>query len=362
MAKQERHIYAAGNTARGYKTFFDSVLQGMERVYILSGVVEGVTSPLIEAIGKEMSRKTNQVEWIHSPFVNGQYDGVIFHEWKVAIMDGSYPRLWRPTAPGVTDIQVNLQSAVNTDQLAPYKRHIAAWYEDIFTKSEAAYQAFGEALRIHDEWEAPYIDNLNREEANRVTEEVIALFFGEEKLGKKARVRRMYLGAATPRGPVDHIMKLTDSLQKRYFIKGRPGSGKSTMLKKLVVEAENRGFDVEVYHCGLDPHSLDMVIVPEKGLAIFDSTAPHEYFPSKETDEVIDMYKRAIASGTDEKYEEELADIKARYTQKIKEATASLLAAKELRDQVNSVYAEAADQSRLKAVAQAIMSRLARMG
>ena len=34
-------------------------------------------------------------------------------------------------------------------------------------------------------------------------------------------------------------------------------------------------FDVEIYHCGFDPHSLDMVIVREVGIAIFDSTSPH---------------------------------------------------------------------------------------
>lgn len=362
MAKTVRHIYAAGNTARGYKTFYDSVLSGLERVYILTGTVEGVTSPLIENIGNQMARKTDEVEWIHSPFVNGQYDGVIFPKYKVAIMDGSYPRIWKPAFPGGTEIQVNMQSLVNVEQLEDYKNQIPVWYEEIFSKSEAAYEAFGEALRIHDEWEAPYIENLDREEANRVTEEIKALFFGEDQLEKKARVRRMYLGAATPEGPVDHIMKLTDQLAKRYFIKGRPGSGKSTMLKKLVKEAEARGFDVEVYHCGLDPHSLDMVIVPEKGLAIFDSTAPHEYFPSKETDEIIDMYARAITPGTDEKYEEELLDIKVRYSQKIKEATANLLAAKELRDQLNSAYQETVDQQRLNAVTQAIVSRLTKMG
>lgn len=361
MAQRERHIYAAGNTARGYRTFYDSVLEGMERVYILTGVVEGITSGMIETIGTELGRKTSQIEWIHSPFMNGQYDGVVFPEWKAAIMDGSYPRIWRPSAPGVTEIHVNLQTAVGIDYLARYKGQIAAWYEEIFRKSEEAYAAYGEALRIHDEWEAPYIANLNREEANRVTEEVLTLFFGEESLEKESHVRRMYLGAATPQGAVDHIMKLTDHLQKRYFIKGRPGSGKSTMLKKLVTEAQKRGFDAEVYHCGLDPHSLDMVIVPEKGLAIFDSTAPHEYFPSKETDEVIDMYERAITPGTDEKYEEELMDIKVRYRQKMQEATALLGAAKELREQLNNVYLEVTDQPRLKAVAQAIMSRLERM-
>ncbi|UED73774.1 PRK06851 family protein [Brevibacillus sp. DP1.3A] len=361
MTKKVRHIYAAGNTARGYKTFYDSVLEGLERVYILTGTVEGITSPLIESIGNQMARKTDEVEWIHSPFVNGQFDGVIFPRYKVAIMDGSYPRLWRPASPGVTEIQINLQAMVDVDQLVDDKDRIAVWYEEIFKKSEEAYQAFGEALRIHDEWEAPYIENLDREEANLVTKEVIGLFFRDEQLEKKAKVRRMYLGAATPQGPVDHIIKLTDQLEKRYFIKGRPGSGKSTMLKKLVKEAQTRGFDVEVYHCGLDPHSLDMVIVPEKSLAIFDSTAPHEYFPSKDTDEVIDMYERAITPGTDEKYEEELLDIKVRYTQKIKEATANLVAAKELRDQLNTTYQEAVDQQRLKAVSQALVSRLTKM-
>ncbi|MFD2370029.1 hypothetical protein ACFSO0_08625 [Brevibacillus sp. GCM10020057] len=361
MAKRERHIYAAGNTARGYRTFYDSVLAGMERIYYLTGVVEGITSRVIETIGKEMARVTDQVEWIHSPFENGKYDGVIFTDWKVAVMDGSYPRQYRPLAQGVTDIQVNLQTSLKVELLTPYAAQITGWNAGIARHSQEAYDAFAEALRIHDEWEAPYIANLDRDKANRVTEELIERLFADEPLGKTARVRRMYLGAATPQGPVDHIMKLTDHLQKRYFIKGRPGSGKSTMLKRLVSEAEQRGLDVEVYHCGLDPHSLDMVILPEKGVALFDSTAPHEYFPSKPTDEVIDMYERAITPGTDEQYADELFDIKARYSQKIKEATACLVAAKELREQLNNVYLEATDQQRLKVVTEAIMGRLACM-
>lgn len=361
LTKRERHIYAAGNTARGYRTFYDSVLEGIGRIYYLSGVVEGITSPIIESIGKEMGRKIEQVEWIHSPFENGKYDGVILHDWKVAIMDSSYPRLYRPQAPGVIEIHVNLQTALNVDLLTPYAVQIAGWFEGIDKKSQEAYAAYGEALRIHDEWEAPYIENLDREKADQVTEELKGLLFAGEPLNKTAHVRRMYLGAATPQGPVDHIMKLTDHLDKRYFIKGRPGSGKSTMLKKLVAEAQKQGLDVEVYHCGLDPHSLDMVILPEKSVALFDSTAPHEYFPSKPSDEVVDMYERAITPGTDEKYADELFDIKARYTQKMKEGTAALAVAKELRDQLNAIYIEATDQQRLKAVAQAIMSRLARM-
>lgn len=360
MTNKERHIYAAGNTARGYFTFFDSVLTGMERVYLLTGAVEGITSPLIERIGKELEKKTGLVEWVHSPFVNGEYDGVLFPEWKVAIMDYSYPRIWRPQAPALTEIHVNLQTSFHADRLAPMRERIASWYAEIFRKNQEAYERFAEALRIHDEWETFYIQNLDRESANRITEELITRLFDGEQLAKHSRVRRMFLGASTPQGPVDHVVNLTDSLPKRFFIKGRPGSGKSTMLKKLVGEAEKRGYDAEVYHCGLDPHSLDMVILPEKGVAIFDSTAPHEYYPSKETDEVVDLYTRAIAPGTDEAYAAEIRESKRRYKQQVQAATAHLAEAKELRMRVNQAYREASDHSRLEAVAQAIISSLTR--
>ena len=98
-------------------------------------------------------------------------------------------------------------------------------------------------------------------------------------MNKPSKVQHRFLGAATPVGAVDFVPNLTEDVPKRYFIKGRPGSGKSTMLKKIVAEGEKRGFDIEVYHCGFDPNSLDMIIIRELGIAIFDSTAPHEILP-----------------------------------------------------------------------------------
>src|SRR5690606_25296046 len=128
---------------------------------------------------------------------------------------------------------------------------------------------------------------------------------------------------------------------KRYFIKGRPGSGKSTMLKKLAAAATERGFDIELYHCGFDPNSLDMLIVRELGFAIFDSTAPHEYFPVHDTDEIIDMYALCIAPGTDEAHATELSDISARYRAKMDESIARLAEAKRWRDELEEVYGAA---------------------
>src|SRR5690606_28997697 len=206
-----------------------------------------------------------------------------------------------------------------------------------------AYARFAEALRVHDEWEAVYIDNFDREAANRLTEDYEQILFGNRRGHGASRVDHRFLGAATPRGAVDFVPNLTAGLEKRYLIKGRPGTGKSTMLKKFVGTATERGFNVEVYHCGFDPESLDMVIVRELGFAIFDSTSPHEYFPEWPGDEIVDMYERCIKPGTDEAYASEIAEIKARYSAQMKQAIGQLAEAKRQRDELKRLCAEAVD-------------------
>lgn len=66
-----------------------------------------------------------------------------------------------------------------------------------------------------------------------------------------------------------------DKFDAVYIIKGGPGTGKSTFMKKLGEEAERRGLVPEYYFCSSDVGSLDGVIIPEKRAAVLDGTAPH---------------------------------------------------------------------------------------
>ena len=154
------------------------------------------------------------------------------------------------------------------------------------------------------------------------------------------------------------MLDLTKDVGKRYFIKGRPGSGKSTMLRKIASAAEERGFDVEIYHCGFDPNSLDMVVIRELDLAIFDSTAPHEYFPTRDSDEVIDVYYLAIKPGTDEEYKTQLDSIIARYKSVISTGTSYLANAKTLHDELENFYIEAMDFNVVNKITQDLMANM----
>lgn len=65
-----------------------------------------------------------------------------------------------------------------------------------------------------------------------------------------------------------------DSIERRYLIKGGPGTGKSTFMRRLADCAKCEGFEVLRYRCSSDPSSLDGIII-NKCVAVIDSTAPH---------------------------------------------------------------------------------------
>ncbi|MBQ7095368.1 MAG: hypothetical protein IJN80_02795 [Clostridia bacterium] len=68
---------------------------------------------------------------------------------------------------------------------------------------------------------------------------------------------------------------LNEKDQKIYYIKGGPGSGKSTLMKRIAAMAE----DAELILCSADPNSLDGVRLPKENAILIDATAPHSHEP-----------------------------------------------------------------------------------
>ncbi len=66
---------------------------------------------------------------------------------------------------------------------------------------------------------------------------------------------------------------------KAYLIKGGPGTGKSSFMKKIAYFAHSKGMEVELVFCSSDPDSLDGVILKGKKIIILDATSPHTLDP-----------------------------------------------------------------------------------
>lgn len=90
-----------------------------------------------------------------------------------------------------------------------------------------------------------------------------------------------FLGANSPKG----FYSLYDGLIDRetakgvYIIKGGAGCGKSTFMKRVAAAAQAAGQPVEYIFCSGDPDSLDAVVLPDRGVALVDGTAPHVVEP-----------------------------------------------------------------------------------
>lgn len=340
-----KHYFVYGHTAKGYINLFNSNLAPLNKLFILKGGPGTGKLPLMKKIASSLEELENIVEYLHSPSDPDALDGVLFPELGAGIIDGTPPHVIEQKALGTTLEYIDLGASWDTEKLASNSKQILELKDSIQQCYEEAYTEFANGLKTHDEWEKIYIQNMDFAKADQLTAELIPMLLQTTQLDKPSCIKHRFFGGSTPNGPMDYVENITRDIATRYFIKGRPGSGKSTMLKKILRAAETQGFNAEVYHCGFDPDSLDMLLFPELDLCIFDSTSPHEYYPSRVGDKVIDMYTKLIKEGTDELYEKELADIVARYKSHTQKGTAHLAVARGHLKELEQLYNDATDIS-----------------
>ncbi len=86
-----------------------------------------------------------------------------------------------------------------------------------------------------------------------------------------------FLGANSPQGFYSLFDELEQSDQPwhSFLIKGGPGCGKSSFLKRVAAAFGGTCPQMELFPCSSDPDSLDAVILPERHLSLMDATAPH---------------------------------------------------------------------------------------
>jgi len=324
------HYFLTGNTAQGHMSLIPETLQSMTYLCLIDGPYLSDNSEIMERFYKSLKDESDELELIHHPSDPKHLMGMIFPSIKLAIISSTPPHRISGDQHQGPVTTLNVYDFYKMDAIHAQQSTIDALTTRIAELHQEAYKGYAEALNIHDEWEKIYIDQSSFKAANEYADQLVLKLFPDDELRSSTPlVKHRFLGAATPKGAVDFVPELTAGL-KRYLIKGRPGSGKSTLLRKLVARGTELGYNLEIYQCGLDPNSLDMLICRELGFAIFDSTAPHEYEPSLDTDEVIDMYAISIDPTTDDRFKHEIAEVATRYREQMKKSNNALKEAAKL--------------------------------
>ncbi len=330
----ERHFFLTTYGCQGRASFLDNTARKYRDIIRLNGYPRQLAAGLIRECYSVAKQGHIEIEIIHNALDNSP-EGILFPELGTGLVN----------LP-LYEMRYDLSALFKNESLSLCSKHLSK-----------ATDYFSRAKVIHDDWEKIYIEKTDFNALNRLSDDTIQLLIGMQKTDYHGNMCDRFFGAATINGSTDYIDTLTEGT-KRYLIKGRPGTGKSTFLKKLAQAAFDNGFHVERYHCAFDPNSLDMVIIRELKLCLFDSTSPHEYFPSKESDEILDFYAAAVHQDTDTVHKKELAEISGHYKKNIEHAIGHLIAANDACLQAEATYEKQINKDTLMTIRKNILQRL----
>lgn len=90
-----------------------------------------------------------------------------------------------------------------------------------------------------------------------------------------------FAGATASAGFTSYFDELYDAKEgfKVYILKGGPGTGKSTLMKKIASRLDGADIPYELFYCSSDPDSLDAIRIPSLKTVVLDGTSPHTLDP-----------------------------------------------------------------------------------
>ena len=146
---------------------------------------------------------------------------------------------------------------------------------------------------------------------------------------------------------------------RHLILKGGPGTGKSTLMKRVADTLEKNGYYVERGFCSADPNSLDIVLAPEINFSILDGTAPHTIAPTLPgvTEHIVDLSvawnKSLLQSHT-----KEIAELSKANSFQHKKCTDFLKVASQFEKESASLCLTFVDEEKLQRYAKRLANRI----
>lgn len=171
--------------------------------------------------------------------------------------------------------------------------------------------------------------------------------------------RHYFPGNNTPLGFFSYYRFILGQREAKKIIciKGGPGSGKSTFMKRIGEYFGDLGESIDYLHCSADENSLDGVVIKDRKIALIDGTSPHMTDPITPgaVDKIVNLgefwNEDGIAASKNE-----IIDLNEECSEWYRIAYNYLNAAKSLFRSLESIYENAVEYSELYRIAADIVA------
>jgi DNA replication protein DnaC len=177
----------------------------------------------------------------------------------------------------------------------------------------------------------------------------------------KGNINHYFPGGNTSKGFYSYYRYIMGQKEARRIIciKGGPGTGKSTLMKRIGEAFCKKGYDIEFHHCSSDNNSLDGVVIKGLNVVLLDGTAPHIVDPINPgtVDEILNLGQCWKEEGF-KKYRNDIIKINKEVGRTFKRAYKYISAAKLIHDDWSSYNKEALNQSKINLLKQKLKNKI----
>lgn len=162
--------------------------------------------------------------------------------------------------------------------------------------------------------------------------------------------RHLFPGGNTSKGFYSFYRYILtqENANRIICIKGGPGTGKSSLMKKIGLYFANLGYSIEYHHCSSDNNSLDGILIKEINVAMLDGTSPHIVDPLNPgaIDEILNLGD-ALDKDILVKNKKEIMNLNKEIGKQFKKAYRFLGAAKYIHDDWSTLNSESVNPIKL---------------
>ncbi|MCL6638314.1 MAG: hypothetical protein K6T80_01360 [Firmicutes bacterium] len=267
-----------------------------------------------------------------------------------------------PKNPGAVDEIIHLGDHWDVQGIRSNKKEILATNREVGRLFRRAYAYLAAAKLFLDEVESYYTESgaFNAAAFDRMVLDLThEIFEGKTGSAAKPKARHLFATAITPDGPVSHLETVVGHLKKRYIINGDDGTGKATLVRRLMEAALARGYSVTAFHCALNPKQIDHLVIHGLSLAVINNVEPHIYRP-REGDAVIDTMA-CVDPVINEAFLAEKGAARGMYRQCMEQAVTFINRAKKVHDEMEKYYVPHMDFDAINARREKTLLRILEM-
>ena len=335
-----RHLFPGGNTPQGFFSYYNYIISNNDanRIFILKGGPGTGKSTFMRKIGEALVAQGYDAEFHHCSSDNNSLDGLVIPKLKVALIDGTAPHIVDPKLPGCVDQILPLGEYWDAEGILVHKTNIMACTGEISNNYQRAYRLLRAAKYMYDDLASINTGALDILKTNQAAHELVGKIFNDSRRIGSGKIRKLFASAITPDGPVNYLDSSVWCLGKCHVISGDPGTGKSTLVQKVINTAVAMGFDIEVYYCPLDPEKPEHVVIPELDTAVTTSNIPHIYSPVKDKPFSFVNMNDYLRPSIIEKHQETIVYSQQMFWELFGKTVECLKQSKKLHDQLENYY------------------------